>query len=79
MEKRLLIVSVLATALALQTGLTFADSTSPAPLQENSQIHNRQQISKNQPVTQQPPPAKTGEEQEQAPVILQIRIVKVAD
>lgn len=71
MEKRLLMVFALATALSLPTGLASADNADQTPVQKNTKMHDRhdrQQISDIQPVTQQERPAKT--DQEQAPVIL---------
>ena len=79
MKKRLLMVSALATALSLPTGFASADNTDQTPAQKNTQVHDRQHISDKQPVTQPERPAKTDQEQEQAPVILQMKIIKVAD
>lgn len=79
MKKGLLIVSALVTALSLQTGLTSADSTKPAPLRVTNQKHDPQKISEKQPVTQQESSAKKDNKQDPAPVILRIKIVKDTD
>jgi hypothetical protein len=79
MEKRILLVFVLAMILSLQTGLASGDNTEPEPVQKKIQMHDQQHISDGQPVQQQDRPAKISKEQEPAPVILRMKILKIAD
>jgi hypothetical protein len=87
MKKRVLIAAALAGVFYLQSGFAWA-ANPPRPDQENTQIHDQQQIPAGQPVTQQNRTgndakigaANTGKEQGPAPVILRIRLVnKTAD
>jgi hypothetical protein len=86
MKKRVLIAAALVGAY-LQSGFAWA-ANPPRPDQEDTLIHDQQQIPGGQSVTQQNPTgndakvgaANTGKEQGPAPVILRIRLVdKTAD
>lgn len=84
MKKRMLIAAALGGVLYLQSGFAWAANASP-PDQENTQIHDQQQIPGGQPVTQQNrtgndakikiDAANTDKEQGPAPVILGIRVI----
>ncbi|MCP4343608.1 MAG: hypothetical protein GY799_33205 [Desulfobulbaceae bacterium] len=89
MKNRMLIAAALGGLLYLQSGFAWAANI-PPPDQENTQIHDQQQIPGGQPVMQlnrtendteiKKNAANTGKEQEPVPVILRIKLInKTAD